>query len=292
MIQESTVRPLSAYIMLVVCLMLLLFTILSPALNLLGDIETSIIASIVSGVVLVFLSAGYFINNPNESKVLILFGEYKGTVKDYGFFWANPFLVKKNVSLRARNLNGSQLKVNDKLGNPIEIAAVIVWQVKDTAKAILEVDDYQQFVVVQSEAAVRHLANTFPYDTFDDDHEPGLTLRAGAEQVNGLLEMELNERLARAGILVSEARISHLAYASEIAGAMLQRQQAIAVVAARRQIVEGAVGMVEMALARLSEKEIVDLDEERKAAMVSNLLVVLCGEKAVHPVLNAGTLHH
>jgi regulator of protease activity HflC (stomatin/prohibitin superfamily) len=292
MIQESTVRPLSAYIMLVVCLMLLLFTILSPALNLLGNIEISIIASIVSGVVLVFLSAGFIINNPNESKVLILFGEYKGTVKDFGFFWANPFLVKKNVSLRARNLNGSQLKVNDKLGNPIEIAAVIVWQVKDTAKAILEVDDYQQFVVVQSEAAVRHLANAFPYDTFDDDHEPGLTLRAGAEKVNELLEMELNVRLARAGIFVIEARISHLAYASEIAGAMLQRQQAIAVVAARRQIVEGAVGMVEMALAKLSEKEIVHLDEERKAAMVSNLLVVLCGEKSVHPILNAGTLHH
>jgi regulator of protease activity HflC (stomatin/prohibitin superfamily) len=278
--------------MLVVCLGLLLLAILTPSLRLLGRLEVSVIGGLVIGIVFVFLCTGFFINNPNESKVLILFGEYKGTVKDYGFFWANPFFVKKNVSLRARNLNGATLKVNDKLGNPIEIAAVIVWQVRDTAKAILEVDDYHQFVIIQSEAAVRHLANSFPYDTFDDDHEPGLTLRAGAEKVNELLELELNERLARAGIFVLEARISHLAYASEIAGAMLQRQQAIAVVAARRQIVEGAVGMVEMALDRLSEKQIVNLDEERKAAMVSNLLVVLCGEKAVHPVLNAGTLHH
>jgi regulator of protease activity HflC (stomatin/prohibitin superfamily) len=278
--------------MLVVCLVFLLLAILTPSLRLLGRLEVSVIGGLVIGIVFVFLCIGFFINNPNESKVLILFGEYKGTVKDYGFFWANPFLVKKNVSLRARNLNGATLKVNDKLGNPIEIAAVIVWQVRDTAKATLEVDDYHQFVIIQSEAAVRHLANSFPYDTFDDDHEPGLTLRAGAEKVNELLELELNERLARAGIFVLEARISHLAYASEIAGAMLQRQQAIAVVAARRQIVEGAVGMVEMALDRLSEKQIVNLDEERKAAMVSNLLVVLCGEKAVHPVLNAGTLHH
>ncbi|MDO1445053.1 SPFH domain-containing protein [Rhodocytophaga aerolata] len=292
MIKETTVRPLSAYIMLVVCLFILAFAILIPAFSLLGSKGLSVIGGLVVGFIFLFTCAGFFIINPNESKVLILFGEYKGTVKDYGFFWANPFMVKKNVSLRARNLNGSTLKVNDKLGNPIEIAAVIVWQVRDTAKAILEVDDYQQFVVIQSEAAVRHLANTFPYDTFDDDHEPGLTLRAGAEKVNELLELELNERLARAGIFVLEARISHLAYASEIAGAMLQRQQAIAVVAARRQIVEGAVGMVEMALDRLSEKQIVNLDEERKAAMVSNLLVVLCGEKAVHPILNAGTLHH
>lgn len=292
MIKESTVRPLSAYVMLVVCLLLLVLAILIPSLRLLGRIEPSVIGGLVTGVIFLFLAAGFFINNPNESKVLILFGEYKGTVKDFGFFWANPFLIKKNVSLRARNLNGATLKVNDKLGNPIEIAAVIVWQVRDTAKAMLEVDDYQQFVIIQSEAAVRHLANSFPYDTFDEDHEPGLTLRAGAEKVNELLELELNERLARAGIFVIEARISHLAYASEIAGAMLQRQQAIAVVAARRQIVEGAVGMVEMALDRLSEKQIVNLDEERKAAMVSNLLVVLCGEKAVHPVLNAGTLHH
>jgi regulator of protease activity HflC (stomatin/prohibitin superfamily) len=278
--------------MLLVCLLLLAFAVLNLAMNLMGLHEISILTGLATGLVLAFFAFGFFINNPNESKVLILFGEYKGTVKDFGFFWANPFYIKKNVSLRARNLNGSQLKVNDKLGNPIEIAAVIVWQVRDTAKATLEVDDYQQFVLVQSEAAVRHLANTFPYDTFDDDHEPGLTLRAGAEKVNELLEHELNDRLSRAGIFVIEARISHLAYASEIAGAMLQRQQAIAVVAARRQIVEGAVGMVEMALDRLSEKQIVNLDEERKAAMVSNLLVVLCGEKAVHPVLNAGTLHH
>lgn len=283
MIQETTFKPVSAYPMLVLCLILLIVAIFMVTFN--------VVITLVLSLLLTFLGFGFFINDPNESKVLILFGVYKGTVKDFGFFWANPFMLKKKVSLRARNLNGSQLKVNDKLGNPIEIAAVLVWQVRDTAKANLEVDDYQQFVVVQSEAAVRHLANTFPYDTFEDD-ESGLTLRAGAEKVNELLEQELNERLARAGILVIEARISHLAYASEIAGAMLQRQQATAVVAARRQIVEGAVGMVEMALIRLQANNVVDLDEERKAAMVSNLLVVLCGDKAVHPVVNAGTLHH
>lgn len=190
-----------------------------------------------------------------------------------------------------RNLNGHKMKVNDKLGNPIEIAAVTVWMVKDTAKALFAVDDYIQYVQVQSEAAVRHLANLFAYDSFDDE-EAAITLRDGAEQVSLMLEKELNERLERAGIDVIEARITHLAYSHEIASAMLQRQQATAVVAARKQIVEGAVGMVEMALEKLSEKEIVQLDEERKAAMVSNLLVVLCGEKAVAPVLNAGTLYN
>lgn len=234
---------------------------------------------------------GLVINNPNQSKVLTLFGKYAGTIKSDGFFWVNPFTLKRTVSLKARNLNGQQIKVNDKLGNPIEIAAVIVWQVKDTAKAVFEVDDYIQYINIQSEAAVRHLANMFSYDNFEDEAAT-ITLKDGAEKVSELLEIELNERLARAGIDVIEARISHLAYATEIAGAMLQRQQATAVVSARKQIVEGAVGMVEMALSRLSEKNIVELDEERKAAMVSNLLVVLCGDRNVAPVINTGTLYH
>ncbi len=229
--------------------------------------------------------------NPNESRVLTLFGDYNGTVKANGFFWVNPFMTSKKVSLRARNLNGQALKVNDKIGNPIEIAAVIVWQVEDTCKAVFDVDDYQTYVSIQSEAAVRHLAGTCPYDNFEDN-DAVVTLRGSAEKVHDMLVTELNERLSLAGIRVSDARISHLAYAPEIAGAMLQRQQATAVVAARQQIVEGAVGMVQMALERLSQHDIVELDEERKAAMVSNLLVVLCGDKNVSPVVNAGTLHN
>jgi len=220
-----------------------------------------------------------------------LFGHYTGTVKNDGFYWVNPLAFKKKLSLRAFNLNGQQLKVNDKVGNPIEIAAVIVWQVKDTAKAVFAVENYIQYVNIQSEAAVRHLANMFPYDNFEDESAT-VTLRDGAEQVSIMLEQELNARLARAGIEVLEARISHLAYAPEIANAMLQRQQATAIIAARKLIVEGAVSIVEMALDRLSEKEIVTLDEERKASMVSNLLVVLCGERAVSPVVNTGTLYH
>lgn len=237
-----------------------------------------------------FLMPGFIIVNPNESRVMIFFGEYRGTLRDNGFFWANPFFTKKNVSLKAMNLNGQTIKVNDKLGNPIEIAAVIVWQVEDTAKASFEVNDFVQYIAIQSEAAVRHLAGTCPYDNLE--HEEEVSLRSGGEKVNDMLETELTERMQRAGIRIIEARISHLAYAPEIAGAMLQRQQATAVVAARKQIVEGAVGMVEMALAKLSEKEIVQLDEERKAAMVSNLLVVLCGDKNVSPVVNTGTLYN
>jgi regulator of protease activity HflC (stomatin/prohibitin superfamily) len=238
-----------------------------------------------------FILPGFVIVNPNESRVLTLFGGYAGTVKKDGFFWVNPFTVKKRVSLRAFNLNGQQLKVNDKVGNPIEIAAVIVWQIKDTAKAAFAVENYAQYVNIQSEAAVRHLANSFPYDNIEDE-TADITLRGGAEQVSRFLETELNERLDRAGIEVLEARISHLAYAPEIAHTMLQRQQASAIISARRLIVEGAVGMVEMALGKLSEKNIVELDEERKAAMVSNLLVVLCGDRSVNPVVNTGTLYH
>jgi regulator of protease activity HflC (stomatin/prohibitin superfamily) len=240
--------------------------------------------------VFLFLAKGLIIVNPNEARVLTFFGKYTGTVKANGLLWVNPFYKSDRISLRSENLEGTPLKVNDKMGNPIEIAAVIVWQVSDTYKASFEVINYFQYVKIQSEAAVRHLATTCPYDHMEDEHAD-ITLRDGGEQVNALLEKELNERLAPAGIIIKEARISHLAYAAEIAGAMLQRQQATAIVAARFKIVEGAVGMVELALQMLSKKGIVQLDEEKKAAMVSNLMVVLCGEKAATPVLNTGTLY-
>lgn len=284
MITEKITKPSSGYFM-------LFFTALIVAASVYFAIDQMPIVSAVGTFLLFLILPGFFIINPNESKVLTLFGEYKGTVKQNGFFWTNPFYTKKNVSLRARNLNGQTLKVNDKIGNPIEIAAVIVWQVQDTCKAIFEVNDFEAYIKIQSEAAVRHLAGICPYDNLEDN-DASVTLRGAADKVNEMLEKELNERLIKAGIVVMEARLSHLAYAPEIAGAMLQRQQATAVVAARQQIVEGAVGMVEMALAKLSEKQIVSLDEERKAAMVSNLLVVLCGDKNVNPVVNAGTLYN
>lgn len=237
-----------------------------------------------------FLIRGLIIVQPNHSRVLNLFGKYNGTVKDNGWFFVNPFYVTYKISLRAQNLESSKLKVNDKMGNPIEIGAVIVWQVGDTFKAAYDVVNYTSYVERQSEAAVRHLAGSFPYDNLEDEHAD-ITLRNGGDKVNEILERELAERLAPAGIVIREARISHLAYAPEIAGAMLQRQQATAIVAARTRIVEGAVGMVEMALEMLSHKDIVKLDEEKKAAMVSNLMVVLCGEKGAQPILNTGTLY-
>jgi regulator of protease activity HflC (stomatin/prohibitin superfamily) len=282
---EKIINPPSGYAAFV------LFLVLLAALAFTFAAEAIVIGVIIMVVNFVLVLPGLVIVNPNESKVLTLFGNYVGTVKKDGFFWVNPFTIKKKVSLRAFNLNGQQLKVNDSVGNPIEIAAVIVWQIKDTANAVFAVENYLQYVNIQSEAAVRHLANSFPYDNIEDENA-SITLRGGAEQVSHLLEKELNERLDRAGIEVLEARISHLAYAPEIAHTMLQRQQASAIISARRLIVEGAVGMVEMALARLSEKKIVDLDEERKAAMVSNLLVVLCGDRSVNPVVNTGTLYH
>ena len=244
-------------------------------------------------VVAATISAGFISVEPNTAKVLLLFGEYKGSVRESGFKWANPFYTKKEVSLRGRNLNGKTLKVNDALGNPIEIAAVVVWQVEDTFKAILEVENFTDYVDLQSEAAVRHLANSYPYDNMEDDDvaKDALTLRGGTDLVMQKLQAELEQRLAPAGIIVKEARISHLAYAQEIAHAMLQRQQATAVIAARRLIVEGAVGMVEMAIARLEAHGTLHLDEERKAAMVSNLMVVLCSERSVSPVVNAGSLY-
>lgn len=241
-------------------------------------------------VLALLLLMGVFVINPNEAKVLVLFGDYVGTVRESGFYWANPFYSKTRVSLKARNLETDKVKVNDKQGNPILIAAVVVWRVEDTAKARFEVDNYEHFVKLQSDTAIRHLAGSYSYDHFDDEAE--ITLRSGGDHVNHELERELRERLARAGVEVIEARITHLVYAEEIAHAMLQRQQATAVVAARAKIVEGAVGMVEMALHRLAENDVVELDEERKAAMVSNLLVVLCSDRAASPVVNAGTLHH
>jgi regulator of protease activity HflC (stomatin/prohibitin superfamily) len=238
----------------------------------------------------IFTALGLMVVNPNESSVLVLFGEYKGTIKKNGFFWVNPFYIKKKVSLRARNLNREPIKVNDKLGNPIMIGCVLVWRVRDTFKAAFEVDDYAHFVDIQSESATRKLAGHYAYDNFDDEQKE-VTLRAGGEEVHQALERELSERLAMAGIEVLEARISYLAYASEIAGAMLRRQQATAVVAARTKIVEGAVSMVELALDHLSKKHIIELDEDKKATMISNLMVVLCSDKDTTPVVNTGTLH-
>jgi regulator of protease activity HflC (stomatin/prohibitin superfamily) len=237
----------------------------------------------------VFVVAGFFTLQPNMGAVLVLFGNYKGTVTNSGWCWANPLLKKIKVSLRSRNLNGEKIKVNDKRGNPIEIALVVVWRVADTARAVFDVDDFTSFVKVQSEAALRHLASNYAYDIFESDDEQ--SLRGNMEEVSAALQKELQERVEKAGVDIEEARLSHLAYAPEIASAMLQRQQADAIVAARSRIVEGAIGMVEMALLRLEQGKAVDLDSERRAAMVSNLLVVLCGEHAATPVINTGTLY-
>jgi len=255
--------------------------------------ESLSLSQFFSGLAIVVTAAiwlnGYFTLQPNEARVLILCGAYKGTVRHSRFHWTNPFYTKRSVSLRSRNLNGEKLKVNDKRGNPIEIAAVVVWRVEDTAQASFDVQDFENYVRIQSESAVRHVANSFAYD-YGEEQE--VTLRGGADEVAGALRLELQERLGRAGVLVEEARLTHLAYAPEIAQAMLRRQQAEAVIAARQKIVHGAVSMVDMALRELAEKEVVKLDDERKASMVSNLLVVLCGESDVTPVVNAGTLYN
>lgn len=282
---EKLNTPVSGYLAFLLCILIILGGV---GCLLAGDMK--VLAGILFAVA-TFIAKGIMIVNPNHSRVLTFFGKYVGSVKENGLMWINPLYRSQNISLRANNLNGQTLKVNDKMGNPIEIAAVIVWQVSDTYKAAFEVEGYQQYVQIQSEAAVRHLATSCPYERMEDENAE-ITLRDGGEKVNELLEQELNERLFAAGITVKEARISHLAYAPEIAGAMLQRQQATAIVAARSKIVEGAVGMVEMALEQLSHKQIVTLDEERKAAMVSNLMVVLCGEKAATPVLNTGSIYH
>ena len=237
--------------------------------------------------VAVVLFTGFFTLQPNEASVLLLFGAYQGTVRESGFYWANPFFTKNKISLRLRNMEGEKLKVNDKQGNPIEIAVVVVWRVHDTAQASFDVDNYVKYVEIQSESAVRHLANSYAYD-HGEQHE--ITLRSGVDEVSAALKDELQQRLAKAGVAVEEARLTHLAYAPEIAGAMLRRQQAEAIIAARQMIVHGAVSMVEMALKDLSARNVIELDEARKAAMVSNLLVVLCAETAVQPVLNTGSL--
>lgn len=242
------------------------------------------LGAIASGVLWLGHLPGFSIIDPNMSRVLTLFGTYTGTLRKNGFFWLNPFLSKKKVSLKARNFDSERVKVNDKLGNPILISVILVWRVKDTFKAAFEVDDYEHFVRVQTDAAVRKMAGHYPYDDFDEEEQ--ITLRSGVEEVNHVLERELDERLSIAGIDVMEARIGYLAYAEEIAGSMLKRQQATAVVAARLKIVEGAVGMVEKALEQLSEKTIIEMDDERKAAMVSNLMVVLCSDKDASPIVN------
>jgi len=238
--------------------------------------------------VLSLLLAGFFIVNPNEAKVLTLFGHYTGSVKTDGFHWANPLLTKRHISLRIRNFESSKIKVNDLEGNPIEIAAVVVWRVFETAEAMFEVDNYEHYVKVQTEAAVRNLATQYPYDAYVDGEK---SLRGNTNEVAEQMKTEVQERLAKAGVEVLEARLNHLAYAPEIASAMLQRQQAGAIIAARQRIVEGAVGMVEMALDLLSARDVVTLDNERKAAMVSNLLVVLCGDRSTQPVVNTGTIY-
>jgi regulator of protease activity HflC (stomatin/prohibitin superfamily) len=246
--------------------------------------------TLVLVLLLVFLIKGVYMLQPNQSALLMLFGEYRGTDYSTGLRWANPFMNKTKVSLRLRNFNSDKLKVNDKRGNPIEIAAAVVWKVSDTARAVLDIDHYEQYVPIQAEAALRHLANEYAYDHVDEA-DSQLTLRAGGDEIVSRLKKELQERFEKAGLRVEDARLTHLAYAPEIAGAMLRRQQAEAVIGARKQIVAGAVGMVEMALASLTERGVVDLDPERRAAMVSNLLVVLCAETEAQPVVNAGTLY-
>jgi regulator of protease activity HflC (stomatin/prohibitin superfamily) len=252
-----------------------------------ADSPLQIVVACAVFLALVLGLPGFFVVQPNTATVLVLFGNYKGTVKQNGFWWTNPFTSRSRVSLRTRNFISDRLKVNDLVGNPIEIAAVVVWHVRDTYEAKFEVENYENFV--QSEAALRHLASSYPYD----EREPTeVSLRGSVDEITQALKQELQARLARAGVEVEEARLSHLAYAPEIASAMLRRQAAAAIIAARARIVEGAVGMVEMALEMLSARKVIDLDEERKAAMVSNLLVVLCGDRDVSPVVNTGTLHH
>ncbi|MDA3780813.1 MAG: SPFH domain-containing protein [Bacteroidales bacterium] len=281
---EKVYSPLSGYGMISIVLLLLLVSIV-------GLIITKMPLLILLLVIVIFLALGFVVVNPNESAVLILFGAYKGTIKKNGFFWVNPFFIKQKISLRARNFDSEPIKVNDKVGNPIKIGVVLVWKVEDTYKASFDVNEFEHFVIVQSEAALRKLAGAYAYDNFEDEGAE-FTLRSGVEEVNQELEREIRERLDIAGIFVIEARINHISYSEEIASAMLRRQQATAVVAARYKIVEGAVGMVEIALEKLAEKETINLDEETKAAMVSNLMIVLCSEESARPIVNAGTLNH
>jgi regulator of protease activity HflC (stomatin/prohibitin superfamily) len=288
MIRERETKPLPGVPVLLGLLVAVGLTIWGAVDAARSDSPPLLITYLVLALVAVFLMAGVFVVNPNEGKVLQFFGDYAGTVKTPGLRWANPFYTKKSVSQRVRNFESAKLKVNDNEGNPIEIAAVVVWRVIDTAEAVFEVDDYNNYVKVQSESALRNLATSYTYDAHD---EHTMSLRGTTQAVADHLKREIQDRLARAGVEVMEARISHLAYAPEIAHAMLQRQQAGAIIAARQRIVEGAVGMVEMALELLNKRDIVALDNERKAAMVSNLLVVLCGDRSTQPIINTGTIY-
>ncbi|GAB4156967.1 MAG: SPFH domain-containing protein [Winogradskyella sp.] len=284
--EEKIIVPANGYFMLFVFLVLFF-----------GSIATIValktpwpITVIVLSLIMAF---GFVMVQPNGSRVLLLFGKYVGTIKKNGFYWVNPFYTKKKISLRASNFDSERLKVNDKLGNPVMISTILVWRVQNTYKAAFDVDNYENFVRVQTDAAVRKLASMYPYDNFaDEGHDEDITLRSSVNEVSEALEKEIDERLSIAGIEVLEARIGYLAYAQEIANAMLKRQQATAIVAARHKIVEGAVSMVEMAIHELNKNQVVELDEERKAAMVSNLMVVLCGDKEAAPVVNTGTLSH
>lgn len=286
MTNEKNIVPLNGY------LMLLVFLILAfGSAYLLISMKAPIF--IIGIVLALIMLPGFVLVNPNNSRVLLLFGKYVGTIKKNGLYWVIPFYSKKAISLRASNFDSERLKVNDKLGNPVMISTILVWRVTDTYKAAFDVDDYKNFVRVQTDAAVRKLASMYPYDNFaDEGHKEDITLRSSVNEVSEALEKEVQERLSMAGIEVLEARIGYLAYAQEIANAMLKRQQATAIVAARHKIVEGAVSMVEMALDQLSKKQVVELDDERKAAMVSNLMVVLCSDKDAAPIVNAGTLNH
>ncbi|HEV2962369.1 MAG TPA: SPFH domain-containing protein [Candidatus Angelobacter sp.] len=327
---ERVIRVQNGWVMLVVLIGLLLGDIWLMIFSIVDGVQTIghphvglLILSVLLLPVCIILMTGFFTLQPNEARVLVLFGAYKGTVRTSGFHWGNPFysngpvqfrtiqervaaakaaatapaptrkpLGRNKISLRARNLNGERLKVNDKRGNPVEIAAVVVWRVDDSAQAMFDVDNYENYVPIQSESALRHLASQYSYDHGEDTPESNeITLRSNVEEVSQALRAELQERLAKAGVTVDEARLTHLAYAPEIAQAMLRRQQAEAVIAARKKIVFGAVSMVDMALKELAEKQVVQLDDERRAAMVSNLMVVLCGESEVHPIVNAGTLY-
>lgn len=280
---EKQIKASNGYIMLLVLFGVILSTVLGLIIT-----ENPLFAIGVLFILLII--KGFFTVNPNSSKVMVLFGAYKGTVRDNGFFWTNPFYTRQRISLRARNFDSERVKVNDKVGNPIMINVILVWKVEDTYKSAFDVDNYEEFVRVQTDAAVRKLAGSYPYDNFDDEYAE-LTLRSGMDGVNEALENEITERLAIAGIKVMEARIGYLAYAPEIASSMLKRQQAVAIVAARKKIVEGAVGMVEDALDKLSKDNIIDFDDDKKASMVSNLMIVLCGDKEAIPVINAGTLN-
>jgi len=289
MIKEKKASTANGFAMLILLIVVMVASILLLIQNIVAGAGLGILLFSLLFAIDFFLLFGLFNVNPNEARVVQLFGQYTGTCAQAGLRWVSPFHTRTAVSQRVRNFESGILKVNDSDGNPIEIAAVVVWKVIDTAEAVFEVDDYQNFVQVQSEAALRNLATSYPYDLHEHD---GFALRSHVNEIAEKLKHEVQERLAQAGVDVIEARISHLAYAPEIASAMLQRQQANAIVAARQKIVEGAVGMVEMALDELSQKEVVALDEERKAAMVSNLLVVLCSDRHTQPVVNTGTLHH